>query len=85
MAQANGRCKPEEVQSRSDLRAAEAENTDREFRYLPDYEKKPISTEVVIHLYETVRKHLTEPWVGGASNTASIAAIFYKGREKGTR
>jgi hypothetical protein len=43
-------------------------NTDREFRYLPEYEKKPISTEVVIHLYETVRKHLTEPWVGGVKH-----------------
>ncbi len=40
-------------------------NTDREYRFLPDYEKKPISAEVVMHLYESVRKHLTEPWVGG--------------------
>lgn len=43
-------------------------NTDREYRYLPDYEKKPISSEVVLHLYETVRKHLTEPWVGGVKH-----------------
>lgn len=40
-------------------------NTDREYRYLPDYDKKPISAEVVMHLYETVREHLTQPWIGG--------------------
>jgi hypothetical protein len=40
-------------------------NTDREYRYLPGYEKKPISAEVLIHLFETVRGHLTQPWVGG--------------------
>jgi hypothetical protein len=43
-------------------------NTDREFRFLPDYDKKPISPEVVIHLYEAVRKHLTEPWIGGVKH-----------------
>lgn len=40
-------------------------NTDREFRYLKSYEKKPIATEVVIHLFETVRTHLTQDWEGG--------------------
>jgi len=40
-------------------------NTDRENRFLPEYEKQPISAEVVIHLYELVRAHLTEPWMSG--------------------
>jgi hypothetical protein len=40
-------------------------NTDREYRFLPDYEKSPISPEVVIELFEHVRSHLVNPWVGG--------------------
>lgn len=40
-------------------------NTDREFRYLDGYEKKPIDADVVFHLYEMVRIHLTTPWGGG--------------------
>jgi hypothetical protein len=43
-------------------------NTDREYRFLPEYDKKPISTDVVIHLYEKVRTHLTSPWVGGVKH-----------------
>lgn len=43
-------------------------NTDREYRFLPGYDKKPISTEVVIHLYETVRQHLTQPWISGVKH-----------------
>jgi Bpu10I restriction endonuclease len=39
-------------------------NTDRELRYLPTYEKKPICEEVVIHLFELVRNHLTSNWEG---------------------
>lgn len=42
-------------------------NTDREYRFLPDYAKNPIHTEVVIHLYDTVREHLTKPWIGGVA------------------
>lgn len=37
-------------------------NTDREYRYLDGYEKNPIFVDVVEHLYETIRKHLTQPW-----------------------
>lgn len=37
-------------------------NTDREFRFLPNYVKKPIDATVVWHLYETVRSHLTTDW-----------------------
>ena len=37
-------------------------NTDREFRYLPDYRKNLIDPEVVWHLYELVRNHLTTDW-----------------------
>jgi hypothetical protein len=40
-------------------------NTDREFRFLPTYEKKPIYADVVTHLYETVRTHLSVDWEGG--------------------
>ena len=35
-------------------------NTDREFRYDAAYNKKPVDSDVVRHLYETVRRHLTE-------------------------
>lgn len=43
-------------------------NTDREFRYLPDYEKNPIFVEVVEHLFNTVRAHLALDWEGGLSH-----------------
>lgn len=39
-------------------------NTDREFRYDEGYDKKPIDSDVVWHLYETVRRHLTDDWGG---------------------
>lgn len=37
-------------------------NTDREFRYADDYIKNPIESEVVWHLFNTVRTHLTTDW-----------------------
>jgi hypothetical protein len=37
-------------------------NTDREFRYLPNYIKNPIDSSVVNHLYNFVRSHLTTDW-----------------------
>jgi hypothetical protein len=40
-------------------------NTDRELRYLANYSKNPIYSDVVKHLYETVRLHLTTDWEGG--------------------
>jgi len=40
-------------------------NTDREFRFREGYIKKPIDPDVVFHLYEMVRDHLTGPWGGG--------------------
>jgi hypothetical protein len=40
-------------------------NTDREFRYAEDYQKNPISVESVTHLFNYVRQHLTEDWLGG--------------------
>ena len=43
-------------------------NTDREFRYLDSYEKKPISVDVVTHLFQTVRSHLTTDWAGGVAS-----------------
>jgi hypothetical protein len=42
-------------------------NTDREFRFLPDYEKNPIHLDVVEHLFKTVRTHLTSNWEGGVA------------------
>ena len=40
-------------------------NTDREFRYLPGYQKNPICDDVVAHLFNTVRTHLISNWEGG--------------------
>ncbi|MBT3069461.1 Bpu10I family restriction endonuclease [Rhodomicrobium sp. Az07] len=40
-------------------------NTDREFRYAGNYEKRAFSPEVVCHLFEMVRDHLSKPWGGG--------------------
>ena len=40
-------------------------NTDREFRYLPGYQKNPIHEDVVAHLFNTVRTHLISNWEGG--------------------
>jgi hypothetical protein len=40
-------------------------NTDREFRFLPEYEKSPIHIDVVEHLFATVRNHLLQDWDGG--------------------
>ncbi len=42
-------------------------NTDREFRFLDGYNKKVISTDVVIHLFNTVRDHLTINWESSIS------------------
>ncbi len=40
-------------------------NTDREYRYLEGYQKNPIHVDVVEHLYNSVRKHLTSDWKKG--------------------
>ena len=40
-------------------------NTDREYRYLEDYQKNPLYEDVIIHLFETVRTFLTSSWEGG--------------------
>jgi hypothetical protein len=37
-------------------------NTDREFRFLPDYIKKPIHLDVITHLYSFVRNYLNSDW-----------------------
>lgn len=42
-------------------------NTDREFRYAEDYDKKPIDCLVIEHLFNTVREHLTSDWGGDVS------------------
>ena len=43
-------------------------NTDREFRYLPNYVKNPIDSLVVQHLFTMVRDHLTSDWEGGVKH-----------------
>jgi len=43
-------------------------NTDREYRLRPGYDKKPVYLDVVLHLYETVRKHLFADWQGGVGH-----------------
>lgn len=40
-------------------------NTDREYRYLPTYTKNPVFTDVIEHLFNTVRTHLTNEWESG--------------------
>ena len=42
-------------------------NTDREYRYAETYKMNPIFEDVVHHLFETVRQHLTTDWEGGIS------------------
>ena len=42
-------------------------NTDREFRYQDGYVKNPIYTDVVEHLFDYVRKFLTEDWESGVN------------------
>lgn len=39
-------------------------NTDREFRYLSNYTANPIYTDVVFHLFNTVRDYLNIDWHG---------------------
>jgi hypothetical protein len=43
-------------------------NTDREYRYAETYKKNPVFIDVVLHLFETVRQHLTTDWEGGISH-----------------
>lgn len=40
-------------------------NVDREFRLAPDFETNPIQADVVYHLFETVRSHLSGNWQSG--------------------
>lgn len=44
-------------------------NTDREFRYLESYKKNLVAVDVVEHLFETVRQHLTTDWSGGIASS----------------
>ncbi len=46
-------------------------NTDREFRYSEDYIKNPIYLDVVEHLFNYVRNHLTKDWEGSISEGLS--------------
>ncbi|MCA0454794.1 MAG: Bpu10I family restriction endonuclease [Chloroflexi bacterium] len=40
-------------------------NTDREFRFAATYRKNPIHVDVVQHLFDAVRIHLSSDWKGG--------------------
>lgn len=42
-------------------------NIDREYRYAATYNKNPVFSDVVQHLFDTVRQHLTSDWEGGIS------------------
>jgi hypothetical protein len=42
-------------------------NTDREYRFEAGYKKNPVYLDVVDHLFNTVRAHLTANWEGGVS------------------
>lgn len=42
-------------------------NTDRKYRYRETYNMNPIYVDVVVHLFNTVRNHLTIDWEGGVS------------------
>ena len=42
-------------------------NTDREYRYADTYQKNKIFEDVVMHLFDTIRNHLTSDWKGGIS------------------
>lgn len=43
-------------------------NTDREFRYADTYVKNAIHEDVVLHLFHTIRLHLTTEWDGSISH-----------------
>ncbi|BDT73481.1 hypothetical protein os4_30310 [Comamonadaceae bacterium OS-4] len=43
-------------------------NTDREFRYSPDYVKNPIYPDVLEHCFNYVRVFLTADWEGGIAH-----------------
>lgn len=42
-------------------------NTDREYRYAQGYTKNPVHLDVVAHLFNLVRSHLTADWESGVS------------------
>lgn len=43
-------------------------NTDREYRYAATYKKNPVYVDVVQHLFDYVRNHLTSDWEGGINH-----------------
>lgn len=63
------------------------QNTDRDQRYDDDYEKNPIDADVVWHLYETVRDHLTAPWGGGVKEGvgARMVDVARRGARRSAR
>ena len=51
-------------------------NTDREFRYDEVYKKNPIYADVVEALFEMVREHLTNTWVGTIQNKLETGLLI---------
>jgi hypothetical protein len=43
-------------------------NTDRKYRLVDGYKKNQIHADVVLHLFNTVKTHLTTDWSGGVKN-----------------
>lgn len=50
-------------------------NTDREFRYLEGYVKNPIYVDVIEHLFNTVREHLTDDWGEGIEHGLDLGYL----------
>jgi len=50
-------------------------NTDREYRYLDEYVKNPIYVDVVEHLFNTVKEHLTDDWREGAQHGLDLGYL----------
>lgn len=51
-------------------------NTDREFRFLDGYDKNPIYPDVVEHLFNTVKEHLTGDWREGVEHGLDLGYLI---------
>lgn len=52
-------------------------NIDREFRYLDSYTKNPVYADVVHHLFDGVRQHLTSSWEGGVEYGLGLGYLLF--------
>ncbi len=51
-------------------------NTDREFRFDPDYKKNPIYADVIEHCFNYVREFLTSDWEGSISHGLDLGFLL---------